>query len=76
GARLLSMPSVEEGPEEIARWIAERTGGPVPRFKKVELRLRGRARLVADRAWAGTCRQLMIALDDRTYHFASFRFTK
>jgi hypothetical protein len=29
-----------------------------------------------DRAWAGTCRQLMIALDDRTYHFASFRFTK
>jgi hypothetical protein len=36
GGRLLSMPSVEEGPEEIARWIAERTGGPVPRFEKVE----------------------------------------
>jgi WD40 repeat protein len=29
-----------------------------------------------DRAWAGTCRQFMIALDDRTYHFANFRFTK
>jgi hypothetical protein len=29
-----------------------------------------------DRSWAGTCRQFMIALDDRTYHFANFRFTK
>lgn len=29
-----------------------------------------------ERAWAGTCRQLMVALDDRTYHFANFRFTK
>ena len=27
----------EEGlPEAYARWIAERTGGPVPRFEKVE----------------------------------------
>ena len=29
-----------------------------------------------DRTWAGTCRQLMVALDDRTYHFANVRFTK
>jgi Tol biopolymer transport system component len=29
-----------------------------------------------DRSWAGTCRQLMVALDDRTYHFANVRFTK
>jgi WD40-like Beta Propeller Repeat len=29
-----------------------------------------------ERAWAGTCRQFMIALDDRTYRFANFRFTK
>jgi WD40 repeat protein len=29
-----------------------------------------------ERAWAGTCRQLMVALDDRTYHFANLRFTK
>jgi WD40 repeat protein len=29
-----------------------------------------------ERAWAGTCRQFMVALDDRTYHFANFRFTK
>jgi hypothetical protein len=29
-----------------------------------------------DRSWAGTCRQFMLALDDRTYHFANFRFTK
>jgi hypothetical protein len=27
----------EEGwPAAFARWIAERTGGPVPRFKRVE----------------------------------------
>jgi hypothetical protein len=26
----------EEGPEAIVRWIAERTGGPVPRFEKVQ----------------------------------------
>ena len=26
----------EEWPEAFARWIAERTGGPVPRFEKVE----------------------------------------
>ena len=26
----------EEWPEAFARWIAERTGGPVPRFKRVE----------------------------------------
>lgn len=30
----------------------------------------------SDRSWAGTCRQFMLALDDRTYHFANFRFTK
>lgn len=29
-----------------------------------------------ERAWAGTCRQFLIALDDRTYHFANLRFTK
>jgi Tol biopolymer transport system component len=29
-----------------------------------------------ERAWAGTCRQFMLALDDRTYHFANLRFTK
>jgi hypothetical protein len=26
----------EEWPEAFARWIAEQTGGPVPRFEKVE----------------------------------------
>jgi hypothetical protein len=26
----------EEWPEAFARWIAERTGDPVPRFEKVE----------------------------------------
>jgi hypothetical protein len=26
----------EDWPEAFVRWIAERTGGPVPRFKKVE----------------------------------------
>jgi hypothetical protein len=26
----------EEWPEAFARWIAEHTGGPVPRFEKVE----------------------------------------
>jgi hypothetical protein len=26
----------EEWPEAFARWIAERTDGPVPRFEKVE----------------------------------------
>jgi hypothetical protein len=25
----------EERPEALARWIAERTGGPVPRFERV-----------------------------------------
>jgi hypothetical protein len=29
-----------------------------------------------DRSWAGTCRQLVVVLDDRTEHFANFRFTK
>jgi hypothetical protein len=29
-----------------------------------------------DRSWAGTCRQFMVALTDRTHHFANFRFTK
>ena len=28
--------SEEEWPEAFARWIAERTGGPVPRFEQVE----------------------------------------
>ena len=31
----LNIPE-EEWPEAFARWIAERTGGAVPRFKKVE----------------------------------------
>jgi hypothetical protein len=26
----------EDAPAVFARWIAERTGGPVPRFEKVE----------------------------------------
>ena len=29
------MPDVEEGPEEIAGWLAEQAGGPV-RWEKVE----------------------------------------
>jgi hypothetical protein len=30
-----SIPE-EHHPAAFARWIAERTGGPVPRFEKVE----------------------------------------
>lgn len=66
----------EEWPELSLAGSPSAPAAPVPGFEKVELRLRGRARLVADRAWAGTCRQLMIAIDDGTYHFASFRLTK
>jgi hypothetical protein len=29
-----------------------------------------------DKAWAGTCRQLVIQLNDGTYHRANFRFSK
>ncbi|HEX5936316.1 MAG TPA: PxKF domain-containing protein [Actinomycetota bacterium] len=29
-----------------------------------------------DRGWAGTCRQLIVKLDDGTYHRANFKFTK
>jgi hypothetical protein len=27
-----------------------------------------------DKAWAGTCRQLIVKLTDGTYHWADFRF--
>jgi len=30
----------------------------------------------SDRGWAGTCRQLVVKLDDGTYHRANFKFTK
>jgi len=36
----------EEWPEALARWIAEQTGGPVPRFEKVEP---GDERILEDR---------------------------
>ena len=29
-----------------------------------------------NKAWAGTCRQLVVKLDDGTYHRANFNFTK
>jgi hypothetical protein len=29
-----------------------------------------------DKGWAGTCRQLVVKLDDGTYHYADFNFTK
>lgn len=29
-----------------------------------------------EKAWAGTCRQLVIKLTDNTYHRANFKFTK
>jgi predicted 3-demethylubiquinone-9 3-methyltransferase (glyoxalase superfamily) len=29
-----------------------------------------------DKAWAGTCRQLVVKLDDGTYHRADFKFVK
>ncbi len=29
-----------------------------------------------DKEWAGTCRQLVVKLDDGTYHYADFNFTK
>ena len=29
-----------------------------------------------NKAWAGTCRQLVVKLDDGTYHRANFKFVK
>jgi hypothetical protein len=41
-----SRRSPSSWPEAFARWIAERTGGPAPRFEKVEL---GREQILEDR---------------------------
>ncbi|HET8768324.1 MAG TPA: PxKF domain-containing protein [Pedococcus sp.] len=30
----------------------------------------------SDKAWAGSCRQLVVKLDDGTLHRANFKFTK